>query len=143
MIGMDLTLDGLGMDGIGKEAVDKLRPSLRNAVEDSVMHLANVIRVKVGGPGAGREYRRTKSGKVHRASLPGQPPARDMGDYVQSWSHEMSETDAEIVGRVGSSMWETRGKNLEDGTKHMAPRPHVVPSIEEARPSIERRLSSL
>ena len=107
------------------------------------MHLANAIRVKVGGTGTGRMYRRTKGGGYHTASAPGHPPARDYGDYVQSWMHDVRESPAEIEGQVGSSMWDSRGRHLEDGTKKMAPRPHVVPAIEEERPSIERRLGQI
>ena len=130
------------LNGLGRQALEALRPHVRNAVEDGVMHLANAIRVKVGGTGSGRMYRRGKS-RFHVASAPGHPPARDFGDYVQSWMHDMRESPAEIEGQVGSSMWDTRGRHLEDGTKRMAPRPHVVPAIEEERPSIERRLARI
>lgn len=143
MIRVDLDFDAAQLTGVGRQALAALRPRVRDAVEDSVMHLANAIRVKVGGTGSGRMYRRTKGGRYHTASAPGQPPARDYGDYVQSWMHDMKESDAEIEGQVGSSMWERRGRHLEDGTKRMAPRPHVVPAIEEERRAIERRLGQI
>lgn len=131
------------VSGLAEEARQALWPRLRDAVEDAVMHLRNAIVVKVGGAGRGREYVRTKDGKIHRASLSGDPPARDYGDYVQSWMSEVLATDSEIDGQLGSSMWEERGKYLEHGTSKMGPRPHVAPTIEEERAAIEARLGNL
>lgn len=140
---LDLQIDMPDLTGLGEEAIEAMRPRAFAAVEDAMMHLRNAIVRKVGGAGRGREYVRTRSGLVHRASLPGDPPARDMGDYVQSWQSDTTDKGSEIEGQLGSSMWEERGKYLEHGTRNMAPRPHVAPTIEEERDAIERRLGRI
>lgn len=140
---MDLRIQMPDLTGLGEEAIEAMRPRAFAAVEDAVMHLRNKIVEKVGGAGRGQEYVRTKTGRVHRASLPGDPPARDMGDYVQSWQSDTTDKGPEIEGQVGSTMWEQRGQWLEHGTRKMAPRPHVGPTIEEERDAIERRLGRI
>lgn len=80
---------------------------------------------------------------AHQASAPGQPPARDFGDYVNSWAHRVTRTATEIMGEVGSRLWEKRGKWLEFGTKRMKPRPHIDQAINAVRADIERVLNDI
>jgi hypothetical protein len=140
---MDLRIDMPDLTGLGEEAMQAIRPRAFAAVEDVMMHLRNAIVTKVGGAGRGQEYVRTKDGKVHRASMPGDPPARDYGDYVQSWSSDTVDKGNVIEGQLGSSMWEERGQWLEHGTSKMAPRPHVTPTLEEEKGAVEDRLGRL
>jgi hypothetical protein len=128
--------------GLGDEAFRVIRRGARNAVQEVVMHLVNALKMKVGGSGTGRAYKRTKSGKMHQASAPGQPPARDTGGYVNSFVFGVDERADEVEGQVGSTMWEARGQFLEHGTRTIAPRPHVANTIEENRAAVESRLAT-
>lgn len=128
MIRAELTLEAPGLNGIGEEAFQALRAPARNAVDDAVAHLERAIVANVNGRGP---------------SMPGEFPARDSGEYAASWSHDTEDSASQVEGQVGSSMWDTLGIWLEHGTRKMAPRPHVVPTIEEERAAIERRLGEM
>ena len=79
-------------------------------------------------PGTGREYKRGL--KIHRASLPGRPPAPDTGAYKSSITHEVRILGkAEIQGIVGSRL--IYGPWLEFGTRWMKARPHLMPALQK------------
>jgi hypothetical protein len=140
VIRMEWDLDPGQLNGIGRDALEAQRPGILRAVTDATLHLLNALKMKVGGVGRGRLYKRGKSGRMHQASAPGDPPARDLGNYVNSWDHNIQNQPEVIEGAVGSYMWETRGKLLEGGTRKMRPRPHVDPVLAEERQAIEGRL---
>ena len=87
--------------------------------------------------GRGR-LRRGRDRVPHQASAPGEPPATDTGRLRATVSHVVA-TDAEgVYAEVGS------GANpavpgvkyalfLEQGTRHMAPRPWLLPSLDAAK----------
>jgi len=99
-----------------------------------------------GGPGSGRIYKR--KGVTHRASRPGQPPARDTGILVNSVSFNVSEKNNEIRGTVGPDIDKIRrdsprtdpdyGFYLEFGTRNIAPRPWLRPALRKSRNKILR-----
>lgn len=114
-----------------------------------------VAKEMIGGTGTGRRYKRTKSGKFHRASSPGKPPARDSGILANSVSFDVKRTGFIVRGRVGPDISRIRGKRprggkpitdpdygvyLEKGTSRMAKRPWLVPSVIKATPTIVRIL---
>jgi hypothetical protein len=129
------------VDGIGAAALAWAKKEVLGNMMAAVLVLLNSFRKTVGGRGTGRTYRRGKRGRVHQASAPGQPPARDYGDYVNSFDFSVEETADEVRGHVGSRMWATRGIHLELGTSRMRPRPHVDQSINAARAGVEQALT--
>ena len=72
------------------------------------------------GPKSGRTYARGR--RVHQASAPGQPPATDTGNLVNSIHSESRGNDATAVV-VGAEY----GAPLEYGTARMGARPFVRP----------------
>jgi|SRR5215813_1212363 len=62
---------------------------------------------------------------THQASAPGEAPAIETGDYINSIGHEMLDPTTAIVY---STMM--RGIWLELGTTRIAARPHFVPAAE-------------
>ena len=89
-------------------------------------------------PGKGRK--KTKSGKRHFASAPGEPPAIDIGTLRASIMSEVEQHGYSIDGRVGPDVhyiWqhagvgtdENYGLYLEMGTSRMRPRPFLRPAI--------------
>ena len=78
--------------------------------------------------GTGRQY-----GK-HRASAPGQPPARDLGNLVANTNAdpEISQDGDEAVGRVVSNS--AYASPLHNGTERIAARPFMdLPAKENPR----------
>lgn len=111
------------------------------ALDAIAILLERTLKVEVSTPGRGRTYRlarvsrnglrqRTKRGVrtyiMHRASAPGDPPTVNLGSYRNSigW-RRMSLT----TRRVGTD--DQRGKWFEDGTPHMAKRPHFEPALKK------------
>ena len=114
-----------------------------------------VAKKMIGGTGTGRRYKRTKSGRFHTASSPGKPPARDMGILANSVSFDVKRKGFIVRGRVGPDINRIRGKKgvdgrpitdpeygvyLEKGTRRMAARPWLIPSVIKATPTITRIL---
>ena len=89
----------------------------------------------MSGEKSGRIY--TRKSSVHQASAPGESPANDLGDLVNSISTEIGDKSAEITVDGGSAAY------LEFGTHDIEPRPFAMPAAEEAEAGIERDLAAL
>lgn len=96
------------------------RRGIRDALEDiGEIHKDEIIRLLETGPKTGRIYKRPGR-PDHQASAPGQAPASDTGDLVKSVDFEARDHELEVGDRI------SYGEFLEDGTKKMKPRPHIV-----------------
>lgn len=89
------------------------------------------------GPRTGRIYRK-KSGRLHQASAPGEFPASDTGQLANS-IHVAKVS--RLAVRVGSVV--NHGRHLEKGTKHMAKRPWLEPSVRKELPALEKQVKAL
>jgi hypothetical protein len=90
------------------------------------------------GPGTGRAYKRTKSGRVHRSSVPGQPPAPDTGALKGSIS-----TVKKKPGLYWVQDGVDYGIHLELGTIHMAARPFMRPAVFKAQRNFNKHWEGL
>ena len=81
-----------------------------------VREIRNLIK---NGSKTGRVY--FIKGRAHQASAPGESPANRTGMLLNSSSYEVRGPDEMEVGEISPY-----AKFLEDGTKKMAPRPHVI-----------------
>ena len=70
------------------------------------------------GPKTGRMY------GTHRASAPGESPANQTGRLAKSGDYKVHGSSSMTVGETIPE-----AKFLEDGTRNMAPRPHVIRAI--------------
>jgi hypothetical protein len=83
---------------------------------------------------------------THTASAPGQPPAIDTRDYIESWKTtepaiEGNRVTARAYTDLPSGDRKTlRGIYLEFGTDSMEARPHVRPALRKVRPKIKQRV---
>lgn len=84
------------------------------------------------GPASGRLYRKYGPRRDHRASAPGESPATDTGGLVNSGFHELDEQALEV--HVGFAKF--YAALLEYGTRLMAKRPFLLPTVEEWRSRI-------
>lgn len=147
MADVEISLEGL--ETLGDEILAELRPRAVAAVQDVGLFVvgAIVLEMRRGNP-TGRRYPRTKDGKVHVASAPGQPPAVDLGDYAQSFDSDVDVGLFVVTASVFSGLWNTRGRRLEYGGRdsrgvYLAPRPHVRPVLARLAPMIHARLERL
>ena len=122
------------------------------AITKAAIYTQGVAKKMVGGTGSGKLYKRKSV--THQASISGQPPARDAGILTSSISYTVKRKLDRIKAFVGSdvdfieeelSKKKNRtasttdvdyGYYLEKGTKHMAARPWLKPSLIKARPKI-------
>lgn len=74
----------------------------------------------------------------HTASAPGEAPAVDTGNLMNSVSHTMTGT---TVGEV--AVGAEYGAFLELGTSRMAPRPYLGPATDKVKPAFERALGQV
>jgi HK97 gp10 family phage protein len=73
-------------------------------------------------------------------SFPGNPPAVQTGELIDSLRNEVNVTDKHVAGIVGSYDVEY-ATYLELGTYKMEPRPFMVPAFERIREDIPEILS--
>ena len=133
--------------------------TMTKAITKASIYTQGIAKKMVGGAGKGRLYRRRKQkGKrgtfaasdFHRASLPGDPPARDSGILVVSISYTVKRKLLKVIGRVGSDIDIIRSKEptsdpeygayLELGTPRIKARPWLRPSLIKAKPKINKIL---
>lgn len=87
------------------------------------LHVQNNVRKLLSQGGSGRTYGR------HTASAPGQPPAVDTGRLRASYTHEVGEDARGPYVDIGTNV--EYAPFLEFGTRHIAPRPHLRPAVEQ------------
>ena len=76
--------------------------------------------------------------KIHRASAPGEAPAVDTGNLMNSVTHAMTDT---TVGEV--AVGAEYGAALELGMRNIAPRPYLGPAADKVKPAFERALGQV
>ena len=96
-----------------------------------------------GPPRTGEEYPIPgTSNATYTASAPGEPPAIREGIYRDSWQFSPAVPQGDVIrARAFTALTTEDGKHLlgeilEFGTHKMAPRPHVRPAMETARPAV-------
>lgn len=114
-----------------------LKPACRPVIEETCMEIKADIATDMAEPKHGESYSRGATGE-HQASAPGESPAIDYGVLVASIQAEMLEDDLGLVYEGADY-----SVNLEFGTEKMAPRPHMAPAADRARPKFVARMMEL
>lgn len=141
-----------GLEGLGEDALQELRPQAEHAVMRAVVHLTNAIKTTLTGQRTGRTYKISKTGRLHTASAPGEPPAVLYGNLRNSvgWSKPTWDgltVSAEAGVGLGTKPSgglpdpeKTYARRLEFGGMdsrgvYIAPRPYMEPTVvrEEAQ----------
>ncbi len=99
---------------------------LESAGEEAGMALSDHVKVMISRPNPLGEA----------PSAPGEPPARVSGELMDSVAYEVVESDRGLVVLVGASA--PYALALEYGTRRMAARPFLRPSLAEMEPLIAR-----
>ena len=129
---------------VGYKVVFNNLPKLPGAVKQAVGKEVRRAGLDIEGqaklniqqsPASGRIYTLSNPSRKHQASAPGEPPATDLGDLVNSIAFKMV---GELTGvvEVGSD----HGAVQEFGGKNMAARPYLGPAVQQVLPSFEANI---
>lgn len=138
---MKINVEFEGIENLQRE-LRKRGSAAETAVKAAVMGAAFMVQGEARtsiqrGPKTGRAYQKSKT-VTHIASAPGEPPATDTGRLVSSIL--VSPEDGGYAARVGTNV--KYGKDLEYGTRKIAPRPWLFPAIKNNTRQILASISS-
>ena len=114
------------------EIARRLPQATGEVVEETLYEIETDIKIGMEGPHTGRIY------GSHQASAPGEMPAVDTSNLVNSITAEM---DGETSGAVYTNV--EYAARLECGMQGIRPRPYMTPAAENARRGFERRMQEL
>ena len=136
-----------GLEGLAEKELEKLKVSSELAVDRAGLHLESAVKRTLGpdgGPRTGRLYRVSRSGPLHVASAPGEPPAILFGELRRSINHSMPVWIGWVVQtEVGTN--KVQARRLEWGGVdsrgvRILPRPYFAPTILREEEALERIL---
>lgn len=143
MIGVNAS-EWEGLDSLAEDELEALRPKAERVMWDAGMRFQSALKQKLSGSRTGRTYKVSKTGALHVASAPGEPPAvlfgalrNSMGFGRPKWrglTLEMEVGSGLGVGRdTGPGEADTYSRRLEFGGISFHPWPVKI----EARPYME------
>lgn len=107
-----------GLDGLGEAALAELKPRAEAALLRALLYFVGELKITLSGARHGRSYQVSKTGALHVASAPGEPPAVLYGRLRNSIDHTGPEWDGWTVqGTVGTNL--PYGRRLEFGGVHV------------------------
>lgn len=133
----------IGLDTLGAEEFEKLRPGSEAAILRACLHYEGAVKRKLSGKRSGRIYRIGKRGIVHQASAPGEPPAVLLGRLRNSITHVVNWDGDNVSGEVGTNVvyapiLEFGGVTWNGG--RILPRPFMEPTFLEEEDRIQQIL---
>ena len=116
----------------GAQADEALKMIVMATAQDVTTHAIYSIS---RGTKTGKQYKRGK--KMHRASAPGEAPARDGGRLESSIVADITGLTAEVSTNLQYAA------PLEFGTVNMEPRPFLQPALDANKEKFKQRLMRL
>ena len=120
----------------------EIRRQLPDRAYRSANELRNASLLVLRGQRNGRRYRVPATRKYYTASAPGEPPAVRTGVFRMSWQPKALQRGGDTYRSLIESRTKANGyvlgALLEDGTSHMAARPHHDAIKQKALPKIKR-----
>lgn len=146
-----------GLDGMGDELLREIRGDAEANVLAAVVYFSGEIKVTLSGARSGRSYRVSKTGALHIASAPGEPPAVLSGNLRNAVGYSTPTWDGWTVSaEVGVGLGQPPAGGLPDPAKtyarrlewggvdrrgvRMLPRPYMEPTAIRVQPTLERML---
>lgn len=121
-----------------QQAKADVRVRAERAVRRSVFRVQTAARHRINrGPASGIVYEKYVPRRTHQASAPGQPPMSDEGRLAASIESDVSGLAGWVFTRLKYGLYQ------EVGTKRMAARPWLLPSIEEDAPKFREELMEI
>lgn len=108
-----------------------IRRNVEKAVDRASIKFQARVKRELSRSGSGVHY----PGQRTRSSAPGEPPAAQTGALRLSIQVDRTRLESELRNRIGTSL--DYGRYLEFGTRHMAARPYLRPSLKAGRKNIE------
>ena len=118
------------------EIARRLPQEVRDVIQETILEIETDLKAEMAEPKHGALYPRGYG--THQASAPGEVPAVDYGILINSVQTTMERDDLGLVYE-GTEYAEV----LEYGSVHMAPRPHMTPAADRARPKFSERMRGL
>jgi hypothetical protein len=128
MIGLTISTASNDWDRIA----NGLGPKVTALVEETLEHVREHVETAMELPKSGNVY------GTHVASQPGEPPAIESGNLVESAAIAM---ESPTVGSI--TYTSDHAAAMEYGTVHIAPRPFLTPGIEAERAAFNAAISDL
>lgn len=113
-----------------------LKPKIYDALFEGANNIRNtILRNTRNTPKAPWWYPRQQGRKRHYPSLPGESPAIDAGNMIESILYDVDDYQMEVGSRIqeikkGNVTYSDYPKNLEDGTSKMEARPWLEPAVD-------------
>lgn len=126
---------GVTLGDLGQIATKRLSDRAPIALQRVADHLEDRLKDNLDQPGTGRVYQKPGGG-FHRASAPGEFPAKDRG--ILQDSAEAHVVPERLAVHVGTPL--DVGLYLEEGTINMEPRPFVRRTVMDNAKQIEEIL---
>lgn len=142
-----------GLDGLGDDVLRELRPRAERAVKTAAVRFEAELKRTLTGARSGRTYRVSRTGALHVASAPGEPPAVLTGALRNSMGHtEPKWQGFTVSSEVGSGLGvkatgtddpDAYARRLEFGGSdsrgvYIAPRPYMQPTSDRMEPVIQQ-----
>ena len=120
----------------GQQVKSAIRGGSQKNVRDATLEGLSAVQRKLrrNSP-SGQVYRVPGTGRLYRASAPGEPPANRTGTYADSFQPRYRNNE----GIIGTK--DKRGPWLEFGTSTMKARPHLRPALSEKSRRLKQILS--
>jgi len=109
---------------------------VQDIVDKAAFEVERIAKNSMSLPKHGKVYKRGK--KKHRASAPGEAPAIDMGNLVNSIEVIKESAGVDVV-----AVHAEYGAALEFGTEHIKARPFMGPAAQKVKPKFLSALRSL
>lgn len=126
-----------------KHYSDEVKQAIVNANNATAQAVrTTAIRSVQRSPGSGKTYEKYNPRRTHRASSPGNAPRTDTGRLVGAIRAELARKSSPVA-KVGVTTAVEYGFWLEFGTMNIAPRPFMIPALEENMDNYERTLRAM
>lgn len=116
----------------------------RNTLQNLGAYLHQAIANKLSQHGSGKFYLGKNGNGRHQASAPGQPPAPDTKDYLNSMYVAVKVFKYRYAMEFRSEFWDLFGRRLElggtGGGAYIAPRPHIRPVWEAGQEEMNKMI---
>ena len=86
------------LQGLGDDILREARPRVEHVMKQALVYFEGAIKKKLTGKRSGRTYKVSKTGALHVASAPGEPPAVLTGNFRNSVGHSGPTWDSYSVG---------------------------------------------
>lgn len=106
---------------------------------EAANEVRNTILETLSGNRSGRTYFVPGTSRTYTASSPGQAPAQATSGLRQSIKAVIEGKGRSVIGKIGTSL--PYGIMLEKGTRNMAPRPFLKPSLDKSISNIRSILT--